>query len=61
MMFQASIHFDEYKNSKHGTIKMAPVDVNNKRVEQRLLNSVFNYAPQISMKYKYKIGDHVKL
>ena len=52
---------DEYNNSKHGTIKMAPVDVNNKRVERRLLNSVFNYAPQISMKYKYEIGDHVRI
>lgn len=51
----------EYNNSKHRTINMAPVDVNNKRVERKLLNKVFNYGPQVTMKCKYKIGDNVRI
>lgn len=51
----------EYNNTKHRTIKMAPVEVNNKQIEQCLLNTVFNYNPQVLMKTKYNVGDHVRI
>lgn len=50
----------EYNNTKHRTIKMAPVDVNSKQIEEQLLNTVFNFKPTL-VKNKYNIGDHVRI
>lgn len=54
---------DEYNNSKHRTIRMAPYDVSS-RNEQRLLDTVYNYVrtiPFIKKNNKFKVGDHVRL
>lgn len=53
---------DEYNNTKHSTIKMAPNEVNSEN-EQHLLNTVYNYKRNIKPdnNVKFKIGDRVRL
>lgn len=56
-------HLDDivkkYNNTYHRTIKMKPVQVN-KRNEQLLLNTVYNYKRPL-MKPKFSIGDYVRV
>lgn len=50
----------DYNNSIHRTIKMAPIDVNNKRIEKKLLDTVYKFKT-IFKRNKFKIGDHVRI
>lgn len=53
---------NKYNRTKHRTIKMRPIDVD-KRNEQHLLNTVYNYKIQLPFKHKnkFKIGDSVRI
>lgn len=53
---------DEYNETRHRTIKMAPRDVNSEN-EQYLLNTVYNHRRIIPFHNftKFKVGDHVRL
>lgn len=53
---------DEYNETRHRTIKMAPKDVNPEN-EQRLLDTVYNHKRIIPFHNiaKFKVGDHVRL
>lgn len=51
-----------YNNTRHSTIRMSPKQVftGNKRIEQKLLNTVYNY--KIDMKLpKFRSGQHVRI
>lgn len=54
----------EYNNTKHRTIKMKPIDVNEKN-EHNLLKTVYNYDTLSNqkkrVKTKFKIGDFVRM
>jgi len=49
-----------YNNTKHRTIKMKPVDVNNKN-ENLLLQTIYNNIKISDLDTKYKIGDYVRI
>lgn len=51
---------DQYNNTKHSTIKMKPIEVNESN-EQRLLNTVYNYKIKLPYKIKFNVGDYVRL
>lgn len=53
---------NEYNNTRHRTIRMAPKEVNSEN-EQELLNTVYNYERYIPFNEtsKFKIGDYVRL
>lgn len=51
---------EEYNNTKHRTIKLAPVDVNSKKIEKKLLNTVFKITHKL-VKNRYKVGDYVRV
>lgn len=51
---------DEYNNTKHRTIKMKPVQVNNNN-EQYLLNTVYKEYVFINKMSRYKINDYVRI
>lgn len=51
-----------YNRTRHRTIKMAPIEVNDEN-EQRLLDTVYNYKKIVPFaeKEKFKVGDYVRL
>lgn len=49
-----------YNNTKHRTIKMTPVEVNSKEIENKLLNTVFKINHKL-FKNKYKVGEFVRV
>lgn len=52
---------NEYNNSKHSTIGMKPIEVNEKN-EQVLLKTVYSHLKTIDLKpKKFKVGDHVRI
>lgn len=51
---------EQYNNTKHRTIKMKPIEVNDSN-EQRLLNTVYNYKTNVPWKIKFNVGDYVRL
>lgn len=53
---------DSYNSTTHSTIKMAPKNVhnNNKRIEQQLLNTVYNYRNELKLS-KFHVGEHVRI
>lgn len=51
---------NEYNNTKHRTIKMCPIEVNSKEIEQKLLQTVFCYVRPL-VKNKFKIGEYVRV
>lgn len=53
---------DEYNRSRHRTIKMAPIDVDDEN-EQHLLDTAYNYKRIVPFleKQKFKVGDYVRL
>ena len=53
---------DEYNTTRHRTIKMAPIAVDEDN-EQHLLDTVYNYKSIVSIpvRQKFKVGDHVRL
>lgn len=53
---------DEYNNTRHRTIKMAPNDVCTDN-EQELLDTVYNYKREIGLRneIKFRVGDQVRL
>lgn len=51
----------EYNNSTHRTIKMKPIDVNNRKVEQKLLNTVYKFNIDLSKQHLFNVGDHVRI
>jgi len=51
-----------YNNTKHSTIKMTPkkAHTSNKRIEQHLLNTVYNYKSEMKLS-KFQAGEHVRI
>lgn len=51
-----------YNNTRHSTIRMTPQKVftGNKRIQQQLLNTVYNYKFDLKMP-KFRAGDHVRI
>lgn len=51
---------NNYNHRKHRTIGTAPINVNNKKIEKKLLKKVFNNI-KIAGKHKLSIGDLVRI
>lgn len=51
----------EYNHTRHRTIGTSPVNVNNKKIEKKLLKTVFNNNIKVAGKAKYKIDDLVRI
>jgi hypothetical protein len=51
---------ESYNNTKHRTIGMKPIEVNNKTVEEKLLNTVYSNL-KVADRGKFKIGDIVRI
>lgn len=51
---------DKYNNTVHRTIKLKPKDVN-KTNEIFLLNTIFKIEPLKNKKFKFKVGDRVRI
>lgn len=51
----------KYNNTKHSTIKMAPVAVRGKNIEAQLLRDVYARKTATTTKTKFKVGDHVRI
>lgn len=52
---------DKYNNTKHRTIKLAPNEVNSKKIETNLLKSVFKYKRPYKRQSLLQVGDLVRL
>jgi hypothetical protein len=51
---------ESYNNTYHRTIKMAPNEVNDKN-EEKIFENIYLYGDVKPLKYKYQIGDKVRL
>lgn len=50
----------DYNNTIHQTINLKPAEVNSRKIEQKLLKTVYNYEFPL-VKNKYKVGQYVRI
>ena len=51
----------QYNNTKHGSIKMTPVEASKKKNERTVYFNLYGDMEQLSSKPRFKIGDKVRI